>query len=281
MKSVVITGASSGIGEACAAFLDARGFRVFAGVRKAADADRLQRRSSASLTPVFLDIVDEASIAGAGDVVRNALGESGLDGLVNNAGINVSAPLEFVRMDDLRRQFEVNVFGHVAVTQQFLPLLRTARGRIVNMSSIGGRSAAPFLGPYAMSKFALEAYSDALRRELSPFGIEVSCVEPGAIATAIWTKSIDATVEAMATAPPQARDLYGKALDAMQRYAERASREALPPELVARVVHRALTARKPRTRYLVGARAKLSATLTGLLPDRVSDAMFRTVLGIE
>jgi NAD(P)-dependent dehydrogenase (short-subunit alcohol dehydrogenase family) len=280
MKSVVITGASSGIGEACAAFLDARGFRVFAGVRKEADAQRLQSTASDRLTPVVLDIVDSESIVHAGEVVREDVGEHGLDGLVNNAGISVTGPLEFVPMNDLRRQFEVNVFGHVAVTQQFLPLLRTARGRIVNMSSIGGRSAAPFLGPYSMSKFALEAYSDALRRELSPWGIDVSCVEPGSIATPIWQKGLDAGANAQAAAPPRARELYAQGMDAMRRYAERSSRDALPPEVVARVVYHALTAPKPRTRYLIGASARISATLTRLLPDRLMDAMFRKVLGI-
>jgi NAD(P)-dependent dehydrogenase (short-subunit alcohol dehydrogenase family) len=227
----------------------------------------------------LLDIVDGMSIASAGETIRKIVGERGLDGLVNNAGINVPGVLEFVPMDDLRQQFEVNVFGHVAVTQQFLPLLRASSGRIVNMSSIGGRSAAPFLGPYSMSKFALEAYSDALRRELSPWGIEVSCVEPGAIATPIWQKSLDARAEAQAAAPPRARELYGPGLDAMRRYGERASREALPPEAVARVVYRALTAPKPRTRYFVGRRAKISDMLTRLLPDRVLDAVFRKVLG--
>lgn len=280
MKSVVITGASSGIGEACAAFLDARGWKVFAGVRKEADAQRLHRNASDRLMPLFLDIVDGESIARAGEVVRENVGEHGLDGLVNNAGIGVTGPLEFVPMDDLRRQFEVNVFGHVAVTQQFLPLLRATRGRIVNMSSIGGRSAAPFLGPYSMSKFALEAYSDALRRELSPWGIDVSCVEPGAIATPIWQKSHDAGAAAQAAAPARARELYAQRMGAMRRYAERSSRDALPPEVVARVVYHALTVPKPRTRYLVGIRAKIAATLTRLVPDRMLDAMFRKMLGI-
>jgi NAD(P)-dependent dehydrogenase (short-subunit alcohol dehydrogenase family) len=276
MKSVLITGASSGIGEACAAFLDARGLRVFAGVRKEVDAQRLQSSASDRLTPVLLDIVDGESIARAGEVVRETVGEHGLDGLVNNAGIGVTGPLEFVPMEDLRRQFEVNVFGHVAVTQQLLPMLRAASGRIVNMSSIGGRFAAPFLGPYSMSKFAVEAYSDALRRELSPWGIDVSCVEPGAIATPIWQKSIDA----QAGAPLRARTLYAPGMDASRRYAERSSRDALPPELVARVVYHALTAPKPRTRYLIGTRAKIAATLTRLLPDRMLDAAIRKMLGI-
>ena len=280
MKSVVITGASSGIGEACAAFLDARGWQVFASVRKDADAQRLHRNASDRLTPLFLDIVDGESIARAGEVVRETVGEHGLDGLVNNAGIGVTGPLEFVPMDDLRRQFEVNVFGHVAVTQQFLPLLRAAGGRIVNMSSIGGRFAAPFLGPYSMSKFALEAYSDALRRELSPWGIDVSCVEPGAIATLIWQKSIDTSADAQAGAPPRARELYAPGMDASRRYAERSSRDALPPELVARVVCHALTAPKPRTRYVIGARAKIAAALTRLLPDRMFDAVIRKMLGV-
>ncbi len=280
-KSVLITGASTGIGEACAGFLDGRGFRVFAGVRKEADAEKLTRAASENLTPVFLDVVDRESIDRAHEVIQDVVGERGLDGLVNNAGIGVGGPLEFVPPEDLHRQFDVNVFGPVAVTQRFLPLLRTARGRIVNMSSIAGRWAAPILGPYAMSKFALEAYSDSLRRELHAWGIEVACVEPGAIATPIWGKALDSSKHRRATAPPEAIELYGKAIDAMRQQTEQASGRAIPAEAVARVVHRALTARKPKTRYLVGQDAKIQAQLVRFLPDRVLDAILRRFLRID
>jgi NAD(P)-dependent dehydrogenase (short-subunit alcohol dehydrogenase family) len=200
---------------------------------------------------------------------------------VNNAGISVSGPLEFVPLEDLRRQFEVNVFGQVAVTQRFLPLLRAGRGRIVNMSSIAGRSTAPLLGPYSASKFALEACNDALRRELHPWGIHVSCVEPGAIATPIWKKALDAADGPAAATLLRAGELYAKPMKALRRFGEHADRTAVPAELVARVVHHALTARKPKTRYLVGKDAKIQAMLTRLLPDRMLDAVFRKLLRID
>ncbi len=180
VKTVLITGASTGIGEACALWLQDRGYRVFAGVRKSTDAEALQQKSKGHLTPVLLDVADEASIREAVQFVLTQ--EPKLEGLVNNAGIAVAGPLEFVPLQELRRVLEVNVVGQVAVTQAFLPLLREARGRVVLMSSISGRVAAPLMGPYAASKFALEAIGDALRRELAPWGIEVSIIEPGNLA---------------------------------------------------------------------------------------------------
>ncbi len=183
--AVLVTGASTGIGRATGLYLQARGFRVFASVRRETDAADLS-----GATPVLLDVENAESIRAAADAVGAALEDGALQGLVNNAGIAVSGPLEFLEMSDLRHQFEVNLFGQVAVTRAFLPLLRRAKnGRIVNMSSISGRITAPLLGPYSMSKFALEAFSDALRRELSPFGLSVSVVEPGAIKTPIWDKA--------------------------------------------------------------------------------------------
>ena len=186
--SVVITGASTGIGEACALHLDQLGWRVFAGVRKDSDGEALQRKASPRLMPVRIDVTDAASIAGAREIVARELGDRGLDGLVNNAGVVVAGPLEFVPMDDLRRQLEINVIGQIAVTQAFLSFVRTARGRIVNIGSVSGKMATPFVGPYAASKFAMEALTDALRCELRPWGIQVSIVEPGSIATPIWEK---------------------------------------------------------------------------------------------
>ena len=274
-RAVLITGASTGIGEACAKDLDARGYRVFAGVRKAADADRLSQAGSHRLTPVLLDVVDSESIAGAHGVVRDALGDGRLVGLVNNAGIGVGGPLEYVPIDRLRHQFEVNVFGVVAVTQRFLPMLREARGRVVNMSSIAGRTASPFLAPYAMSKFALEAFSDALRRELNPFGIEVSCVQPGVIETPIWDKAVKDVDEMRAELPPEATTLYGRAMDSVYGFLFRTGRQAIPASAVAEVVHHALTAKRPKTRYLVGRDAKFQAQLVRFLPDRFYDALVR------
>jgi NAD(P)-dependent dehydrogenase (short-subunit alcohol dehydrogenase family) len=179
--AVLVTGASSGIGEATASHLASLGFRVFAGVRKDEDAERLRER----VTPVKLDVVDEESIATARREVEEAAPD-GLAGLVNNAGVSVSGPVEFIPLEELRRQLEVNVIGQVAVTQAFLPAIRRARGRIVNVSSVGGRVALPLMSPYNASKFALEAVSDSLRREVRQFGVHVAVVEPGAIRTRIW-----------------------------------------------------------------------------------------------
>ena len=271
-RAVVITGASTGIGEACALRIDRLGFRVFAGVRRNEDADALREKASGRLTPVFLDVTVPASIQAAADSVTQAVGSAGLAGLVNNAGIAVAGPLEFLPVDELRRQLEVNVVGQVAVTQAFLPHLRQARGRIVNMGSIGGRLALPFLGPYAASKFALEALTDALRVELRPWGIEVAIVEPAGVATPIWQKSLAAVDNSLRAAPAALTTLYGPAIAAVKQAAANTERNGVPADDVARAVVHALTAPRPKTRYLVGndARIRLFPFLT-LLPDRLRD----------
>src|SRR5215475_8847089 len=190
--AVVITGASTGIGAACARFLADRGFQVFAGVRNRQAGEALTTGRTARLTPIYLDVTEERSIQEAAELITRRVGDVGLAGLVNNAGIAIGSPLEVIPIDLLRRQFEVNVFGQIAVTQAFLPLLRKGHGRIVNMGSIAGRATIPLMGPYSASKFALEALTNALRLELQPWGIPVSVIEPGATATPIWEKSINA-----------------------------------------------------------------------------------------
>jgi NAD(P)-dependent dehydrogenase (short-subunit alcohol dehydrogenase family) len=277
---VLITGASTGIGEACALHLDKLGFRVFAGVRKAADADALRQKASPRLTPVMIDVTDATSIASAAETVGQAVGEFGLSGLVNNAGIAVVAPMEFVLLDDLRRQLEVNTIGQVAVTQAFLPLLRRAKGRIVNISSQGGRFVFPLFGPYSMSKFALEAFSDALRRELRGWGMHVAVVEAGSIATPIWSKGIATAGSIRDKLPAQAEPLYGRMMDTLRAGALLMGARGIPPETVARAVAHALTSRFPRTRYLVGLDAQVIARLAWLLPDRVMDWIMACVLGL-
>jgi NAD(P)-dependent dehydrogenase (short-subunit alcohol dehydrogenase family) len=269
--AVLVTGASSGIGEACARRLTSAGFRVFAGVRKPQDGERL-RADIPAVTPVILDVVDADSIARAAGEVSDAVGARGLAGLVNNAGIAVPAPLEYQPIDDFRRQIEVNLIGQVAVTQAFIPLLRTARGRIVNVSSIGGRVAVPLLGAYAASKFALEGFSDVLRRELRPWGIRVAVMEPGTIATPIWDKGIASGDELNATMPAEAQQAYGKLIAFVREASVAGARDGLPPDAVAKDVEHALTARKPRTRYLVGREAKSRGILARLVPDRMLDA---------
>ncbi len=270
-RTLVITGASTGIGAACAVHFARRGFTVFAGVRRAQDGEALKRQAPSGLIPLLLDVTDAASIRQASAVVQERVGVFGLSGLVNNAGIAVAGPLEAVPMADWRRQFEVNVLGQVAVTQAFLPLIRQGRGRIVNMGSIAGRAATPFIGPYSASKHALEAITDALRLEVRSWGIHVSIVEPGAIATPIWDKSSRRTADLEATSPADLTQLYAGAVVGVKEAFTKAAARAVPPDAVVRAVEHALTAPRPKTRYLVGFDAKLRALMVKLLPDRAAD----------
>lgn len=268
--AVVITGASTGIGEACAIRLDRLGFQVFAGVRGQADGDRLRAEASERLTPIMLEVTDAGQIAAAAETVGAAVGDAGLAGLVNNAGIALGGPLEFLPLDDLRRQLEINVVAQIAVTQAFLPLLRRGRGRVVNMGSVAGRSTVPFLGPYHAAKHALEALTDVLRMELVPWGIEVSIVEPGNVATPIWEKSIAVADEMRKEFPPEAEGFYGRSMNALRKGAHLAGVNGISAEVVANAVEHALTAEKPKTRYLVGRDARIRA-MVQLIPDRIRD----------
>lgn len=277
-KSVVITGASTGIGAACALHLDRLGFTVFAGVRNSRDGATLQRQGVSGVIPVLLDVTDESLIQKAQAFVSEKVGSNGLYGLVNNAGIAVVGPLEAVPIPDLRRQLEINVIGQIAVTQAFLPLIRQARGRIVNMGSIAGRGAMPLMGPYAASKFALEAMTDALRLELQQWGIEVSIVEPGAIATPIWEKSGKDAADLETAMPMELRGMYAGVVAAVRKVVGEAAQRAISADAVAQAVEHALTASRPKTRYLVGTDAKLRALMIKLLPDRLSDAVLTWAL---
>jgi NAD(P)-dependent dehydrogenase (short-subunit alcohol dehydrogenase family) len=258
MPTVLVTGASTGIGRATALTLAASGTSVLAGVRRLQDAPP-------GTTPVLLDVTDAERVGALREIAQ-------LDGLVNNAGIAVSGPLEYLPLAELRRQLEVNVIGQLAVTQAVLEPLRRARGRIVNVSSIGGRVALPLYGPYSASKFALEALSDSLRRELRGV-VRVIVVEPGAMATPIWDRGI-ATADALyAEMPPAAHERYGELVRVMRGQAEVLGREGDPPERVAETIVRALTARRPRTRYVVGRDAQIQAALARALPGRALDAV--------
>ena len=277
-RAVVITGASTGIGAACALHLDRVGFAVFAGVRKPEDGVALQKAGSDRLVPLELDVTDLATIQKSRAVVVDATKERGLFGLINNAGIAVVGPLEAVPISDLRQQLEVNVIGQVAVIQAFLPLIRQARGRIVNMGSIAGLSTMPLMGPYSASKFALEAITDALRLEVQQWGIHVAIVEPGAIATPIWNKSAIEAAEREAAIETELRTLYKPVVTAVRKAVGEASKRAIPPDAVVKVVEEALTAPAPKTRYLVGTDAKFRALLVRLLPDRISDKLLTSIL---
>jgi NAD(P)-dependent dehydrogenase (short-subunit alcohol dehydrogenase family) len=279
--AVVITGASTGIGEACALHLDQMGYRVFAGIRKAVDGDSLRQRASDRLAPVRLDIGDQMEIDEAARHIMEALGGRGLAGLVNNAGIVVPGMIEFLPLDELRRQLEVNVIGQVAVTQAFLPSLRRARGRIVNVSSLAGLIASPFTGAYSASKFALEALTDALRMELRPWKIQVSLVEPGYIQTPIVKKSVAAAEALRAQFPAEALELYGANLRAARAVTEREAGQGAPAEVVVKAVVHALTAHRARIRYSVGPHSGWQIHLGRALPDRWRDALITRHMGLK
>jgi NAD(P)-dependent dehydrogenase (short-subunit alcohol dehydrogenase family) len=267
---IVVTGASSGIGRACASRFAQLGYTVFAGVRKAEDAEALR---ADRIRPILLDVTDAESIATA----LAAVGDAPLSGLVNNAGIAVTGPLELVSMDAWRAQFAVNVLGMVAVTQAFLPLLRQAKGRIVNVGSVAGRCALPGSAAYDSSKFAIEAISDSLRMELRPFGITVSLIEPGAVVTPLWRKTLAAIEDLRQTSSPEVYDRYARLMNNLQKEAAHAMRNAVSPETVAKAVEHAMLARRPKTRYLIGSDAWLFLFLSWL-PSRLRDSLILSQL---
>lgn len=280
-NGVVITGASTGIGAACALALDKLGYRVFAGVRDKADGETFAASAGPRLMPVGLDVTDEASIAAAVHTVKAMVGEQGLAGLVNNAGIAVAGPIEALPLAEWRRQFEVNVFGLVAVTQAFLPLLRQGHGRVINIGSISGRSAMPFMAPYSASKHAVSGLTDSLRLELQPWGIRVALIEPGAIATPIWGKTRK-EVDAWHTEWNQEiRALYGEVFTRVKEFAAEAGIQAPPPGIVVNAVVHALHSRFPKTRYLVGRETKIRAFLKTALPGRLHDWLISKVIKLS
>ncbi|HEX3432184.1 MAG TPA: SDR family oxidoreductase [Rhizomicrobium sp.] len=275
MKNVVVTGASTGIGWGCARVLIDKGFRVFGSVRKPADGERLSREFGANFTPLLFDVTDSTAVRAAADQVQRELGGETLDGLVNNAGIAVAGPLLYIDPDEVRRQLEVNVVGQVLVTQAFAPLLakRDGKGgRIVMISSVGGRSASPFMGPYNASKFAIEGLSESLRRELMLLGIDVIIVAPGAVATPIWDKAEEIDISRYDNTP------YAKSLHGVRDYMLVNGRKGLKPEVLGRAVWHALTTPNPRTRYTVTPDPFQNFLMT-TLPKRIVDRMIAKRLG--
>lgn len=270
---VVITGASTGIGRAAAQRMAERGFEVLAGVRREADADAIR---ADRITPVIVDVTDPEQVAG----LRTAVGDRPLAGLVNNAGISVPGPLEFLPLDELRRQFEVNLFAHVAVTQELLEPLRRARGRIVNTGSVGARTPLPFTAPYAASKAALWAIGEALRGELRPWGIHVATIEPGAIATEIWAKAADESRRAVASLPERGRELYGGMLGKVSDIVANVSSGAIAPDRVSDAIEHALTSTRPKDRYLIGRDARQQVIARRVLGFRRFDALLARRMGI-
>src|SRR3954454_12742375 len=266
--AVVVTGASSGIGRSTALLLDARGFRVFAGVRKDEDARELAKDGSDRLVPIAVDVTQPDQIDAAKRQVVEAVGDSGLVGLVNNAGVGGGGPIEFMPLDELRNTLEVNLIGQVAVTQAFLPLIRRGGGTIVFIASIGGQVASPFMSPYNTSKFAIEALGESLRHELRPWEIDVVVVEPGSIDTEIWTKGKEQIRERVEEMPEDARRLYGRQVSRFGEVLHETASRGISPEKVAEAVHKAVASENPKHRYLIGTDAKIGARLKGTLPDR-------------
>lgn len=278
MPTVLITGASTGIGRATVLRLAGSGWTVLAGVRRAEDGERLVAEASPGrVAPLQLDVTDGAQIAAAVEEIAGR--DAGrLDALVNNAGIGVGGPLEVLSDEEWRRQFDVNFFGQIAVTRALLPALRLARGRIVFISSIGGKVAMGFNGPYAASKHAIEAVGDALRVELHRSGIQVALVEPGSIATPIWEKTQGVASEMRI--PPELEREYGDIPQKMGKVLEDTASRGMPPEAVAEAIEKALTAQRMPSRVLIGRDARVMLTAKRLLPDRVFDRIVRGRIGL-
>ena len=270
-----MTGASSGIGQACAERLARRGFHVFPGVRREADGKRLGALAPGNITPVILDVTEAASIRSAvGEISRDPAGST-LCGLVNNAGISIGGPLEMLPVESFRKQIEVNLIGQLAVTQAFLPLLRAGSGRIIIMGSILGKFALPFLGAYSCAKYALEAMADSLGMELKGSGVSVSILEPGNISTPIWDKSKGSALDIAGDLSEKKWDFYRDGAHAFIAYAERTASGGIPPARVARVVEKALTARAPRKRYTVGWDSRFLGRVLPMFPPILRQAILR------
>jgi NAD(P)-dependent dehydrogenase (short-subunit alcohol dehydrogenase family) len=280
-KAVVISGASTGIGAACALELERRGFQVFAGVRSDEAESGLKAKSSGRLIPIRLDITDARQIEDAVARVREETGEKGLYGLVNNAGIAIAGPMELVPMEEIHRQFEVNFFGHLAMTQAFLPMIRQAKGRIVFTSSINGAMSPPYFGPYSASKWALEAMVDALRLELRFWKIEVLSVLPGPIDTPIWKKSLASADVLSKKIAPEIMSMYEADLDIVRAMAKESSRIAAPVEKVVEAVVHALTASKPNPRYYLRFRNRLLSRGFKVVPDRLRDWIIKKAMKLK
>ena len=281
MQSVVVTGVSTGIGWGILKVLIGRGYRVFGSVRKAQDAERLTKEFGEAFVPLLFDITNEEGVRNAAQKVREQLNGETLFGLVNNAGIAVPAPLMHQPIEDFRKQMEINLIGQLTVTQAFLPLLGTDRslkgnpGRVINMSSVSGRTGYPFLGAYAASKFALEGFSESLRRELMLYGIDVIIVGPGSVATPIWDKAEELDISIYADTG------YAEAIRRIYKYMIEDGRNGYPPEKVGEIVLHALTTPNPRVRYAVVPGNPIRQFIQRLLPSRVIDRIIARNLGFK
>jgi NAD(P)-dependent dehydrogenase (short-subunit alcohol dehydrogenase family) len=281
MKSAVVTGVSTGIGYACVKVLLANEFRVFGSVRKQEDAIRLQQEFGGNFEPLLFDVTDEPAVRAGAAKVAERLGASVLDGLVNNAGIEVAGPLSHLSADQFRNQLDVNLVGPHIVTQAFLPLLgadpsrKGNPGRIINISSASGKIASPFLGFYSASKFGLEGLSESLRRELILFGIDVIIIGPGAIVTPIWQKSEAGIAERFRHTP------FADALDRFEQYSLKEGASGYPPEMIGKIVWRALTTARPKVRYAIVPNRLTNWIIPRLIPMRILDKLVARFMGIK
>ena len=273
-EPVLVTGASTGIGLAVVRRLATGGTPVLAAVRNEADAAKLA--AIANVEPLILDVTDADDVA----ALAERLDGSRLSGLVNNAGIAVAGPLEELSLDEWRRQFDVNLFGLVAVTKASIGALRAGHGRIVNVGSIGGRIGQPFVGPYSASKGAVHLLTESLRRELMPWKIWVAVVEPGAVATPIWSKGTDASAQILDRISPAGRERYGAQLGQMAKVIAKQEGSAIGPDIVAQAVEHALTAKRPRSSYVLGREARISLVLSRVLPAQMMDRLIARVIGL-
>jgi NAD(P)-dependent dehydrogenase (short-subunit alcohol dehydrogenase family) len=274
MPSVLVTGAARGIGKSIVEHLAGRGWDVIAGVRSEADAAAITALAPQRISSVILDVTDTGHIA---DLDKSL--PARLDAVVNNAGVVVSGPMEAVTPDDWRKQLEINVIGQLAVTQAVLPRLRESRGRVVFISSVNGQLSMPLIGAYAASKFALEAAADALRMELRPWHIGVSIVEPAQTDTDMWRTADDMVEETVAALTPEHRELYARHIKGFRKSIPVSQKLAVPTEKVSAVVEEALTARKPRARYVVGLGPKLQVALVTNMPASLRDRVLRRISG--
>ncbi|MFL7892864.1 MAG: SDR family oxidoreductase [Anaerolineales bacterium] len=280
-RSVLITGTSTGIGRYAALQLDKLGFHVFATIRKEEDANSITSEASHRLIPLILDVTDPSSIDKAHEILSREISEDGLWGLVNNAAVGFVSPMEFVPMDDLRWLYEVNVFGLLAVAQKFLPLIRRAKGRILNISSSATLVVAPFHGPYSSSKLALNGLTDAMRLELRPLGVHVSLIIYGSVKTPIWDTAGNKSTQVTQDFPPEALSLYGENFGRLRAYFNRIGKAGISTEQAFQPILHALTAEKPKTHYIVGPDAKQYNLVKKLFYGRIGDWITMRTIGLS